>query len=77
MASLKSLGMMVTLLPWMAHRFASSRSIVRYTSLASCSAIRDEAVNLQSGIDAPQILIAISLTRREKGNFGISKLVDL
>lgn len=32
---------------------------------------------LQSGKDAPQILIAISLTRREKGNFGISKLVDL
>ena len=33
-----SLGMMVTLLAWMAHKFVSSKSPTRYASEASCDA---------------------------------------
>ncbi len=37
-----SLGMMVTLLAWMAHKFESSKSPTGYASEASCDALNTE-----------------------------------
>lgn len=72
LASCISLGMIVTRLPWIQHKFASSNSRTRYASAASW--IQRTAVlwNLISDLYA----WATSLNRRWKGNFRISRSVD-
>lgn len=70
-ASCRSLGMMVTRLAWIAHRFVSSKSPTRYDSAASCSARTAWLWNLRSLLYS----WAISLTRRWKGSFLIKSSV--
>ena len=67
-----SLGMMVTRLAWMAHKFVSSKSPTRYASEASCRAITAELWKRRSVLKS----WAISLTRRWKGSFLMSSSVD-
>merc|ERR1719397_2169203 len=72
LASWISLGMMITLLAWMAQRLVSSNRPTRYASLASCRAITAELWNLRSVLKS----WAISRTRRWKGSLRISNSVD-
>merc|ERR1711930_39937 len=67
-----SLGMMVTLLAWMAQRLVSSNSPTRQASLASCRAITAELWKRRSVLKS----WAISLTRRWNGSLRISSSVD-
>ena len=71
-ASWMSLGMMVTRLAWMAHRFVSSKRPTRYASDASCRAITAEDWNLRSVLKS----WAISLTNLWKGSLRIKSSVD-
>lgn len=68
--------MMVQRLAWIAHRLVSSIRMTRYISAASCKAWRAVDWNLTSGMDAPHISKATSLTSRAKGSLGISMFVD-
>merc|ERR1719234_4253 len=72
LASWISLGMMVTLLAWMAQRLVSSNRPTKYASLASCRAITAELWNLRSVLKS----CAISLTRRWNGSLRINSSVD-
>jgi hypothetical protein len=57
-ASCISLGMIVTLLAWIAHKFVSSNKPIMYASAASCRANTAEDWNLRSFLYSD----AISLT---------------
>jgi hypothetical protein len=70
-ASWMSLGMMVTLLAWMAQRLVSSKRPTRYASAASCSAATAEDWNRRSVLKS----CAISRTSRWKGSFRMSSSV--
>ena len=63
-----SLGMMVTLLAWITHRFVSSNSFTKYASVASWRAKSADDWNRRSGHKSA----AISLTNLWKGSFLIS-----
>merc|ERR550519_3196712 len=71
-ANWMSLGMIVTRLAWMAHRFVSSNRPTRYASLASWRAPIAALWNLRSVLKS----WAISLTRRWKGSFLMRSSVD-
>ena len=67
-----SLGMMVTLFAWMAHRLVSSKTSTRYASDASCSAKTALPWNLK-----PLLMFwAISRTSLWNGSFLIRRSVD-
>ena len=67
-ANCMSLGIMVTLLAWIAHRFVSLNSLTKYASVASRRAKSADDWNRRSGRKS----VAISLTNLWKGSFLIS-----
>ena len=71
-ANCMSLGMMVTLLAWMAHRLVSSKTSMRYASEASWSAKTALPWNLKSLL----MFWAISRTSLWNGSFLIRRSVD-
>jgi len=73
LASCISFGMIVTRLPWIAHRFASSKRLQRCASAASCKA--KIAVPCQRKA-IRDICCWISRTNRANGNLRSSKSVD-
>ena len=66
-----SLGMIVTLFPWMAHKLVSSKSPIIYASAASWSARTADDWNRRSFLYSD----AISLTNLWNGSFLINKSV--
>lgn len=71
LASCKSFVMMVTLFAWIAHKFVSSNNDTKYASAAYCKANTAWLWNLTYCL----YYIAISRTKRWKGNFLINKSV--
>ena len=67
-----SLGIMVTRFAWMAHKLVSSNNPTKYASLASCNA----KIAVDWKRRSVKNSLAISLTRRWKGNFLIIRSVD-
>ena len=72
LANCMSLGMIVTLLAWIAHRFVSSNKPTMYDSAASYRASTAWDWNLRSALTS----CAISLTRRWNGSLRIKSSVD-
>ena len=70
-ASWISLGMMVTRLAWIAHKFVSSKSLTRYASADSCKPSNAVALKRTSCLKSWEI----SLTSLWSGSFWINKSV--
>ena len=70
-ASAISLGMMVTRFAWIQHKLVSSKSPTRYASEASWRASKAPVWKRRLG----QVSVAISRTRRWKGNFLMMRFV--
>lgn len=72
LASCISFGMIVTRLPWIAHRLQSSNKPIKCASLASCNAKMADACQLYCRLVKP---CWISRTNRAKGSRRINKSV--